>query len=105
MNTDEFRELALGLDGAVEGGHFGKADFRVRGRIFATLAESDGIGTLKLTPDDQAVVLAVAGAAAVPAAGAWGRSGWTQFDLAGCASGAMAAWMQTAWATVAPRKR
>lgn len=105
MTPDDFRALALDLPGAVEGGHFGKADFRVAGRIFATLAGGDGIGTLKLTPEDQATVMTVAGAAATPAAGAWGRKGWTQFRLESCEPDAMAAWMHTAWSIVAPRKR
>ena len=53
--ADDFRRLALGLDGAEERSHMGAPDFRVGGRIFATLAsEAQGYGNLVLTPEVQA---------------------------------------------------
>ena len=49
MTADDFRRLALTLEGAEEGSHMGAADFRVDGRIFATLASvKDGYGNLAL---------------------------------------------------------
>ena len=55
MTAADFRRIALALPEAVEASHFGKADFRVGGRIFATLAlESEGYGVLLLTPEQQA---------------------------------------------------
>ena len=55
MTADDFRRLALALPGAEEGSHMGVADFRVGGRIFATLAsEAQGYGNLMLTPEMQA---------------------------------------------------
>jgi hypothetical protein len=55
MTPDDFRRLALSLNGAKEGSHMGAADFRVGGRIFATLAsEKQGYGNLMLTPELQA---------------------------------------------------
>ncbi len=55
MNADDFRRIALSLEGAEESSHMGKADFRVAGRIFATLAsEEQGYGNLMLKPEQQA---------------------------------------------------
>lgn len=55
MTPDDFRRIALGFEGVEEGAHMGAADFRVGGRIFATLAHVDqGFGNLMLTPEVQA---------------------------------------------------
>ena len=55
MYVNDFRRIALSLEGAVEGSHMGQPDFRVGGRIFATLASADqGYGNLMLTPEQQA---------------------------------------------------
>ena len=55
MNAADFRRIALRLEGAIEDSHMGAADFRVGGRIFATLAsEKQGFGNLMLTPEVQA---------------------------------------------------
>lgn len=60
----------------------GVADFRVGGRIFATLAyEQRGLGTLKFSPDQQAAVLADAADYFEPATGGWGRMGMTLIRL------------------------
>ena len=54
MNAADFRRIALSLEGAVESSHMGAPDFRVGGRIFATLAsEDEGYGNLMLTPELQ----------------------------------------------------
>src|ERR1035441_3989 len=50
--VDRFRRIACGLPGAVEGAHMGNPDFRVGGRIFATLSgQARGRGVLKLTAE------------------------------------------------------
>jgi hypothetical protein len=55
MTATDFRRIALSLEGTEEGSHMGAADFRVGGRIFATLASEDqGYGNLMLTPEQQA---------------------------------------------------
>ena len=55
MNADDFRRMALSLEGAKESSHMGQPDFCVGGRIFATLAsEAQGYGNLMLTPEQQA---------------------------------------------------
>ena len=57
-------------------------DFRAaNGRIFASLTEDETRGTTTLTPDQQAEFISRAPSAFVPAAGAWGRGGWTMIDL------------------------
>src|SRR5688572_20864764 len=55
MDAGDFRRIALSLAGAEESSHMGSPDFRVGGRIFATLAsQSQGYGNLMLTPEQQA---------------------------------------------------
>jgi len=55
MNAADFRRIALSLPGAEERSHMGALDFRVGGRIFATLAsQNQGYGNLMLTPEQQA---------------------------------------------------
>ena len=53
MNVADFRRIALSLPGAEESSHMGAADFRVGGRIFATLHHDQQTGMVKLTPDQQ----------------------------------------------------
>ena len=77
-SPDTFRRLALALPGAVESSHMGAPDFRINGRIFATLAYgARGLGTLILTPEQQAGFLADAPEHFTPAPGGWGRMGMT----------------------------
>lgn len=80
--TAAYRRLALALPDAVESSHMGSPDFRIHGKIFATLAHrAKGLGTLMLTPEQQAEFLADAGEYFTPAPGAWGRSGSTLVKL------------------------
>jgi hypothetical protein len=78
-----FRHLALAMPEATEGSHMGHADFRVGKRIFATLGyPDDGWAMVKLTPDQQQVMVAAARDVCVPAKGAWGKRGATLLRLA-----------------------
>jgi hypothetical protein len=80
--VDLFRKLACGLEGAVEGAHCGHPDFRVGGRIFATLsAEARGCGVLKLTMEQQAAFVAELPEIFRPVEGGWGRMGMTYIAL------------------------
>jgi hypothetical protein len=77
-DVSAYRRLALALPGAVEGAHMGAPDFRVGGRIFATLAYgAKGLGTLKLSVEQQAMFLAEAPEYFSAAPGGWGRMGMT----------------------------
>jgi hypothetical protein len=83
MSAKDFRRIALGMEGAEEGSHFGQADFRVEGRIFATLAyEKQGYGNLMLTPEQQAVFVAELPEVFLPVHGGWGKNGATHVRLA-----------------------
>lgn len=77
-----YRSIALSFPDAVESSHMGAADFRVHSRIFATLAyEAKGLGTLKITPEQQKDFVADAPEWFEPAPGGWGRMGMTLVKL------------------------
>jgi hypothetical protein len=98
MNAGDFRRLALSLEGAEEGSHFGAADFRVGGRIFATLAaEKQGFGNLMLTPEQQAAFVAEAPEMFLPIPGGWGRNGATHVRLAAAHEDVLLGALRTAW--------
>jgi hypothetical protein len=78
----DFRRIVLGLPDAIEGAHMGHADFRLQGRIFATLNREETRGMVVLTPDQQRRFVADHPAAFQPENGAWGRSGCTRVDFA-----------------------
>ena len=83
MKAADFRRIALSLEGAEEGSHMGAADFRVGGRIFATLAsEKQGYGNLMLSPEQQSEFVAELPDVFLPIAGGWGRMGMTHIRLA-----------------------
>ena len=98
MNAGDFRRIALSLEGAEEGSHMGQADFRVGGRIFATLAsERQGYGNLMLTPEQQAAFVAELPELFVPIAGGWGRNGATHIRLAAANEDVLAGALLAAW--------
>jgi YjbR protein len=83
MTVKDFRRIALSLDGAEEGSHMGAVDFRVGGRIFATLAAvKKGYGNLLLTPEHQASFVEEMPDVFLPVPGGWGRNGATHVLLA-----------------------
>jgi len=81
MGPDEFRRLALALNDAIESAHMGHPDFRVNGRIFATLHADMKSGMVALTPEQQAAFMERDNAFS-PENGAWGRQGSTRVTLA-----------------------
>src|SRR6202034_3374181 len=98
MNAADFRRLALLLDGAEEGSHMGSPDFRVGGRIFATLASQDqGYGNLMLSPEQQAAFAAEQPEVFLPVAGGWGRNGATHIRLAQANEDLLAGAVRAAW--------
>jgi hypothetical protein len=100
MTDDDFRDIALALDGATEGAHMGHPDFRANNRIFASLRADDPTGMVKLTPEQQAVFLHDHPAMFAPSPGAWGRGGCTDVILAKARVPAVRAAMQLAWELV-----
>lgn len=98
MTAADFRRIALSFEGAEEGSHMGAVDFRVGGRIFATLASvSQGYGNLMLTPDHQAAFVAERPDLFLPIFGGWGRMGATHIRLADADEDALTGALQTAW--------
>jgi len=113
MSVADFRRLALQLDGVAESSHMGAPDFRVGGRIFATLAhQGKGYGNLMLTPEAQAEFVAEQPEIFLPVAGGWGRNGATHILLAAASEDVLAGALRAAWklrveqnAAVASRRR
>src|SRR5215471_638590 len=98
MNAADFRRIALSLDGAEEGSHMGAADFRVGGRIFATLAsEKQGYGNLMLTLEQQATFVEELPEVFLPIPGGWGRMGMTHIRLAVAGEDVLTGALHTAW--------
>jgi len=98
MTPAGFRRIALSLEGAEEGSHRGAVDFRVGGRIFATLASrAQGYGNLALTPEQQALFCEELPEVFVPIDGGWGRMGMTHVVLARTDEDVLRGALQTAW--------
>ena len=82
MTAIEFRKLALSFPDTEEGAHHGHPDFRVGGKIFATLGHPDGTrGMVQLTPEQQAEFMHDLPQVFSPAAGKWGQNGSTIVNL------------------------
>ncbi|MGH7938995.1 MAG: MmcQ/YjbR family DNA-binding protein [Chthoniobacterales bacterium] len=105
MTPAKFRELALGLPEAVESAHMGHPDFRVGGRIFATLGYPDEQhAVVGLSPEEQRKLVETRPDIFGPAAGAWGRRGSTQVLLAKAREAEVRRGLAQAWRKVAPKK-
>ena len=98
MKAADFRRIALSFEGAEEGSHMGAADFRVGGRIFATLAsQKDGYGNLMLTPEQQAEFVRELPEVFLPIHGGWGKMGATHIRLAKANEDVLVGALRTAW--------
>ena len=98
MNAADFRRIALSLQGAEEGSHMGAPDFRVGGRIFASLAsQHQGYGNLVLTPEQQAIFVEELPEVFVSIPGGWGRMGMTHIRLAEANEDVLAGALRKAW--------
>ena len=104
MTADEFRTIALSLPDTVESSHMKHPDFRVRGKIFATLGyPSREWGVVALTPEQQADVCQKEPDVFVPVKGAWGRAGSTQVYLQLARKRSVRAALQAAWRNRVPK--
>ena len=98
MTVDDFREIALSFQGAEERSHMGVPDFRVGGRIFATLAmQQQGYGNLMLTPELQKSLISAAPEVFLPVPGGWGRMGATHIRLSVANETQLTEALRTAW--------
>jgi hypothetical protein len=98
MNIDDFRRIALSLPGSEESSHMGQPDFRVDGRIFATLASAkQGYGNLMLTLEQQTAFVEEMPKVFLPIPGGWGRMGMTHIRLAEASEDVLYGALHTAW--------
>jgi hypothetical protein len=97
--------MALSFQEATESAHHGHPDFRVGGKIFATLGYPDSSsGVVMLDPGEQALYVKLDGATFTPAAGAWGRQGSTLVRLAEAKSALVRSALEAAWSRRAPKR-
>lgn len=105
MTAADFRRFALSLPEATESAHHGHPDFRVCGKIFATLAyEKEGFGVLLLSPDEQQGMVADAPEVFSPVNGAWGRNGATKVKLSKVTQVVLEGALHSAWRRRAPKR-
>jgi len=104
VTADDFRALALELPEATENAHMGHPDFRVGGKIFATIWPDDEWGMVKLTPDQQAEFMRAKPAVFQPVKGGWGRRGCTQVRLRLAAAATVWPALMAAWRNTAPKR-
>jgi hypothetical protein len=102
MTPEEFRGIALELPEATEGAHMNHPDFRVRGKIFATLWPSDGRGVVMLTPEQQKVATQAEPKVFEPVPGGWGRQGSTSVHLQHAREASVRSALLQAWRNKAP---
>jgi hypothetical protein len=100
MRSNDFRRIALGMEGAIESAHMGHPDFRANGKIFATLHAGDEFGMVKLTPEQQETFVNQYPTMFAPEAGAWGRQGCTRVRLDVAEEESVGEAMTLAWRNV-----
>src|SRR5690242_15912096 len=105
MTAKDFRNIALSLPETEERSHMNHPDFRVAGKIFATLGYPDKTrGMVKLSPEDQHNFSKDYPDAFVPVKGTWGRRGATSVYLKNASKGTLSKAIQAAWRHTAPRR-
>ena len=104
MTVDDFRQLALSLPEAVESAHMDHPDFRVRNKIFATLGFPDnGWGMVKVTQNQQKLLIHEDPVAFVPVKGGWGKNGATTVQLRAAKKALVRKALAAAWTNTAPK--
>jgi|SRR6188768_3644033 len=105
MTEDDFRRAALSLPETAEGAHMDHPDFRVGGKIFASIPRAgEGRGMVKVTPEQQAALVREKPDVFQPANGAWGRQGCTYVRLAATTMRAVRPALRDAWRNTAPKR-
>jgi hypothetical protein len=104
MSASGFRKVALGLPEAIEGAHQGHADFRVGKRIFATLGYPDeSWGMVKLTVEQQSMLVEAEPEIFRPVPGGWGKHGATNVRLSKADGKTLQSALAMAWRNIAPK--
>jgi hypothetical protein len=105
VTANDFRRLALALPEAIESAHMDHPDFRVLGKIFATLGYPEkGWGMVKLTPEQQHYFSKAEPDVFVPVKGAWGRRGATCVNLKAASKKTLVKAIRSAWRNTAPKR-
>jgi hypothetical protein len=105
MTADDFRKLALSFPEAIESAHMRHPDFRVGGKIFATLGyPNEDSAVVKLTPDEQREFVRMGPKIFQPVKGAWGRRGQTTIHLPVAKIDIMREALTAAWRNTAPKR-
>src|SRR6266496_293682 len=106
MTTDQFRKIALEVPAAIERSHMNHPDFRLAGKIFASLGVPDkSWGMVKLTPEQQRAFIEKAPKIFKPSSGAWGRRGYTNVHLAAAKTSMVRGALDAAAKNVASRAK
>ena len=104
MTPNEFRELALSFTEAIESAHMHHADFRVGGRIFATLGYPDEHAAMvKLSREEQNEFVRTS-PVFTQVKGAWGRRGATNINLPAATIKIVREALTAAWRNTAPKR-
>jgi hypothetical protein len=104
MTAAEFRRIALSFPEAEESAHMSHPDFRVGGKIFATLGYPDkDHGMVILPPEEQARLVQTYPKIFTPAKGAWGKRGSTTVSLSAADKTTLKRAMEIAWRKRAPK--
>lgn len=104
MTQAEFSRLALSLPHAVESEHMNHPDFRVGGKIFATLWPKEGLGMVKLTSQQQKMLVKAEPTVFAPVPGGWGDRGATHIRLKAAKKAMVQEALLLAWRNTAPPK-
>jgi hypothetical protein len=105
MTPNEFRELALSFPEAIESAHMRHPDFRVGGKIFATLGYPDeNSAMVKLSANDQTEFVRTSPGVFTPVKGGWGRQGATTINLPSATIGIVREALTAAWRRAAPKR-
>ena len=105
VTVADFRRMALALPEAIESAHMDHPDFRVRGKIFATLGyPDDRFAVVMLSPTDQDLIVRDHPESFAPVKGAWGASGSTTVTLAKARVQDTTTALEAAWRRRAPKK-
>jgi hypothetical protein len=102
VSAEQLRKIALSMPDAEESSHFGHPDFRVRGKIFATLWPDGKTSVLKLAPERREIIIA---ASPDTFSIAKAKGGWTKVDLRKVGAKELRTLIRESWELVAPKKR
>ena len=102
MTTEKYRRIALELPGTTEGAHMNHPDFRVGGKIFATLWPKERRGVVMLMRGQQEQAIKTNPKVFAPVPGGWGRQGSTTVNLEQADEETIRSALLMAWQNKAP---